>query len=197
MVGYLGFIGTAVGRMTCGWVCPFGFIQDLIHKIPTPKFPLWKPLRWVKYAVLGLMVVAMPVFFVDASGLGHPWFCKLVCPAGTLEGAIPLLFLKPGLWATVGLAFWNKLTILILILVAAILISRFFCRVIVPPGGLLQPLQPDFPGATGVRGRQLRGMRGLRPHLSHRGRAQPGIRQPGVHHVPEVRGRLSLQGPGF
>jgi ferredoxin-type protein NapH len=134
VVGYLGFIGTAVGRMTCGWVCPFGFIQDLIHKIPTPKFALWKPLRWVKYAVLGLMVVVMPVFFVDASGLGHPWFCKLVCPAGTLEGAIPLLFLKPSLWDTVGLFFWNKLTILILILVAAVLISRFFCRVICPLG---------------------------------------------------------------
>jgi ferredoxin-type protein NapH len=76
----------------------------------------------------------MPIFFVDASGLGHPWFCKLVCPAGTLEGAIPLLFLKPSLWGTVGLFFWNKLTILILILVAAILISRFFCRVICPLG---------------------------------------------------------------
>jgi ferredoxin-type protein NapH len=134
VLGYLGFIGTAVGRMTCGWVCPFGFIQDLIHKIPTPKLPLWKPLRWVKYAVLGLLVVVMPVFFVDASGLGHPWFCKLVCPAGTLEGAVPLLFLKPSLWDTVGLFFWNKLAILILILVAAILISRFFCRVICPLG---------------------------------------------------------------
>ena len=66
--------------------------------------------------------------------MGHPWFCKLICPAGTLEGAIPLLFLKPSLWGTVGLFFWNKLTILILILVAAILISRFFCRVICPLG---------------------------------------------------------------
>jgi polyferredoxin len=134
VVGYLGFIGTMVGRMTCGWVCPFGFIQDLIHKIPTRKFSLWKPLRWVKYAVLGLTVVIMPVFFVDASGLGHPWFCKLICPAGTLEGAVPLLFLKPSLWQTVGLFFWNKLAILILILVAAILISRFFCRVLCPLG---------------------------------------------------------------
>jgi ferredoxin-type protein NapH len=76
----------------------------------------------------------MPVFFVDASGLGHPWFCKLICPAGTLEGAIPLLLLKPSLLATVGLFFWNKLAVLILILVAAILTSRFFCRVLCPLG---------------------------------------------------------------
>jgi len=88
----------------------------------------------VKYAVLAVLVVAMPIFFVDSSGLGHPWFCKLVCPAGTLEGAIPLLFLKPSLWGTVSFFFWNKLTILILILVAATLISRFFCRVLCPLG---------------------------------------------------------------
>jgi ferredoxin-type protein NapH len=84
--------------------------------------------------VLAVLVVAMPVFFVDSSGLGHPWFCKLICPAGTLEGAMPLLLLKPGLWATVTVFFWNKLAILILILVAALLISRFFCRTICPLG---------------------------------------------------------------
>jgi ferredoxin-type protein NapH len=134
VLGYVGFIGTVVGRLTCGWICPFGFIQDLLHKIPTRKFFLWKPLRWVKYAVLAVLVVAMPVFFVDSSGLGHPWFCKLICPAGTLEGAMPLLLLKPGLWATVTFFFWNKLVILILILVAALLISRFFCRTICPLG---------------------------------------------------------------
>ena len=135
-------------------------------------------------AVLGLMVVVMPVLLVDASGLGHPWFCKLVCPAGTLEGAIPLLFLKPSLWGTVGLFFWNKLTILILILVTATLISRFFCRVICPLGAFYSLFSRHFPGEAGVHRRQLRRMRGLRPHLPHRGRAQPGIRQPGVHHVP-------------
>jgi ferredoxin-type protein NapH len=134
VVGYLGFIGAAVGRLTCGWMCPFGFIQDLIHKIPTRKFALWRPLRWVKYAVLAVLVVIMPVFLIDSSGLGHPWFCKLVCPAGTLEGAVPLMLLKPALWGTVGVAFYNKATVLILILTASILISRFFCRVICPLG---------------------------------------------------------------
>nr|WP_241866689.1 4Fe-4S binding protein [Enterococcus faecalis] len=23
-----------VGRFVCGWLCPFGLIQDLLHKIP-------------------------------------------------------------------------------------------------------------------------------------------------------------------
>jgi ferredoxin-type protein NapH len=134
VVGYVGFIGSAVGRLTCGWLCPFGFIQDLIHKIPTPKFSLWKPLRWVKYGVLALLVVLMPALYVDASGLGHPWFCKLICPAGTLEGALPLVFLKPSLWGTVSFFFWWKLGLLVVILVSATLISRFFCRMVCPLG---------------------------------------------------------------
>ena len=134
VVGYLGFIGTLVGRLPCGWLCPFGFIQDLLHKIPCPKFSLWSPLRYVKYGVLVVLVLVMPVWLVDASGLGHPWFCKLLCPAGTLEGALPLIFLKPSLWATLGFFFWNKLTILIIIIVLASLISQPFCRILCPLG---------------------------------------------------------------
>jgi ferredoxin-type protein NapH len=134
VLGYVGFIGSVVGRLACGWICPFGFIQDLIHKIPTPKFSLWRPLRWTRYGILAVFVVIMPIFLTDSTGLGHPWFCKLICPAGTLEGALPLLALKHSLWGTVGFYFWNKFTILVLIVIAAILISRFFCRVICPLG---------------------------------------------------------------
>ena len=34
IVGILFFIGALVGRFVCGWLCPFGLIQDLLHKIP-------------------------------------------------------------------------------------------------------------------------------------------------------------------
>ena len=135
VLGYLGFIGTVVGRLPCGWICPFGFIQDLLHKIPVLKFRLWEPLRWVKYAVLVVLVIILPLWLVDAStGLGHPWFCKLLCPAGTLEWALPMIFLKPSLWATLGFYFWNKLTILIILITAAMFISRPFCRMLCPLG---------------------------------------------------------------
>jgi ferredoxin-type protein NapH len=134
VVGYVGFIGSVVGRLSCGWLCPFGFIQELLHKIPTPKFSLWRPLRYVKYGMLVVLVIALPALYVDSSGLGHPWFCMLVCPAGTLEAAMPLMALKPSLWTTIGILFWNKFTIMVLVIIGAILISRFFCRVICPLG---------------------------------------------------------------
>lgn len=134
VLGYLGFIGTLVGRLPCGWLCPFGFIQDLLYKIPTPKVSLWRPLRYTRYAVLVVTVLLMPLFVIDRYGLGHPWFCKLICPAGTLLGALPLIALKPDLWQTLGFYFWNKVTILALIILLAIFISRFFCRTLCPLG---------------------------------------------------------------
>ncbi|MCL4500716.1 MAG: 4Fe-4S binding protein [Deltaproteobacteria bacterium] len=132
--GNVGFIGAIVGRLPCGWLCPFGYIQDLIYKIPSRKLSLWEPLRYVKYAMLLVLVIILPLWLVDAHGLSQPWFCKLVCPAGTLEGALPLLVLKPSLWTTIGFYFWNKLTILIIIVLLAIFISRPFCRMICPLG---------------------------------------------------------------
>ena len=134
VVGYLGFIGTLVGRLPCGWLCPFGFIQDLLNMVPFPKFNLWAPLKWVKYGVLVAMVLLMPFFLLDQYCLGQPWFCKLLCPAGTLLGALPLLGLKPALWTTVGFYFWNKFTILVVIIVLAMFISRSFCRILCPLG---------------------------------------------------------------
>ena len=134
VVGYLGFIGVLVGRVPCGWLCPFGFIQDLLYKIPTPKFSFWRPLRWCKYAVLVGLVILAPLLIVDQVGLGHPWFCKLLCPAGTLLGAFPLLIIKPNLWENLGFWFWNKFFWLVLIVAGVIFISRFFCRLLCPLG---------------------------------------------------------------
>ncbi|MBM4287947.1 MAG: 4Fe-4S binding protein [Deltaproteobacteria bacterium] len=135
IVGYLGIFGALSGRLPCGWLCPFGLIQDLLHRIPSPKIKLPSFFNYFRYVVLILLVVLLPLLLVDELGLGQPWFCKLLCPSGTLVGALPLLYFKPNLWHNVGLYFWNKIFWMVVIILGAVFISRFFCRVMCPLGG--------------------------------------------------------------
>ena len=37
VIGFLIFVGAILGRLVCGFLCPFGLIQDLLNKIPFPK----------------------------------------------------------------------------------------------------------------------------------------------------------------
>ena len=134
VVGAMGAIGSFVGRMVCGWACPFGLFQELLHKIPSPKFGIWPPLRYIKYGLLVFMVILLPLFAVDQFGLGSPWFCKYLCPAGTLEAGFPLLIMQPALRANLGLLFLIKLFFLILFIAWAVLASRPFCRTACPLG---------------------------------------------------------------
>lgn len=134
VVGTLGVIGGFVGRMVCGWFCPFGLLQELLHKIPSPKFGVPRGLRFVKFAILVVMVVVMPLSIVSDLGIGSPWFCKLLCPAGTLEAGLPMLYLQPSLRTAIGPLFYSKLSILIAFLAWSVLASRPFCRTTCPLG---------------------------------------------------------------
>jgi len=134
VVGTIGIIGGFVGRMVCGWACPFGLFQELLHKIPSPKFDVPRGLRFIKYAVLALMVVVLPLLAVDDFGLGSPWFCKYLCPAGTLEAGLPLLALQPSLRQTIGPLFYNKLFFMFVFILWSIPSSRPFCRTTCPLG---------------------------------------------------------------
>ncbi len=127
-------IGSFVGRMVCGWACPFGLFQELLHKIPSPKFGVPRPLRFLKYGLLAVMVVIMPLFAVSEFGMGDPWYCKYFCPAGTLEAGLPMLILQPGLREIIGALFFSKLFILIIFLVWSVLSSRPFCQTSCPLG---------------------------------------------------------------
>lgn len=136
VVGTLGAVGSLVGRLPCGWLCPFGLIQELLFRIPVGKYPLWKPLRWGPYAFLGAFVILLPIIVVDEMGYGATWFCKYICPAGTLEAGIPLLVLDPSLRRGLGWLFVFKLSILVALLGWCTVTSRPFCRVLCPLGAI-------------------------------------------------------------
>jgi len=136
VIGFLGLTGSLVGRMPCAWVCPFGFFQELMNKISSRKFDIPKYVTYTKYLFLGLFIFILPFWVVDEFGYGITWFCKFVCPAGTLEAGIPMLLLKPELKGLVGLLFYNKLAILIIFLGWMVVSRRPFCRVVCPLGAI-------------------------------------------------------------
>lgn len=144
--GFLTLVGALCGRFICGWLCPFGLLQDLLHKIPFPKkiraFRGDKLLRYLKYVILLVFVILLPLFAVDIVGYGDPWFCKWICPAGTLEAGIPLVLLNASLRSAVGFLYTWKLAILAAIVLLSILIYRPFCRYLCPLGAVYALFNP-------------------------------------------------------
>ena len=133
-VGFLLFFGSLFGRFVCGWLCPFGLVQDLLYKIPLFKkrknLPGHKVLIWAKYVILVLFVILLPLLVVDFTGQGDPWFCKYICPSGTLAAGIPLVLLNENLKLAVGNLFFWKAAILIVLIILALWVYRPFCCVL-------------------------------------------------------------------
>lgn len=138
--GILILFGTLFGRLICGFLCPFGFIQDLLYKIPTPKLKIVKkidkPLRYLKYVIVLVLVIILPLTLINEFGNASPYFCKWLCPAGTLEGGIPLLIKNESLRGMIGILFDWKLLLLLLVITASIFIYRPFCKYICPLGAI-------------------------------------------------------------
>lgn len=138
IIGLIMLYGVLLGRFVCGFLCPFGFIQDLLYKIKTPKINvpknIDKRLRYFKYFVLLIPVILLPIFLTNKFGISPPYFCQWICPAGTLEGGIPLLIKNENLREIIGFLFNWKIGLLVLTVVFSILIYRPFCKYICPLG---------------------------------------------------------------
>ena len=140
VVGLLLLFGLLLGRVVCGWACPFGLVQELLYRIPSPKLKknrVTRRLTWLKYGILGVFAIGIPLWSAlkDAA---LPAFCKYLCPAGTLEGALGLL-LHPAnadLRDLAGPLFWFKIAVMAAILIACVFVCRAFCRFLCPLGAL-------------------------------------------------------------
>ena len=136
ITGFLILLGVLLGRVICGFLCPFGWFQELLHKIPTKKLSTkkLKPLTYLKYVVLLVMVVLLPVLVTNQLGMGDPFFCKYLCPQGVLEGAIPLSMANAGIRAALGSLFTWKFIVLLMVIVLSIVFYRPFCKWLCPLG---------------------------------------------------------------
>ena len=140
MLGIIMLYGIILGRWICGFLCPFGLIQDLLYKIKTPKLKknrITKALSCIKYVLLALFVVILPLIYA-LRDMPLPAFCKYICPSGTLGGAISLL-LNPSnneMFDMLGPLFTWKFILLACFIVTCVFIFRAFCRFICPLGAL-------------------------------------------------------------
>ena len=146
VAGFLVFVGALMGRFVCGWLCPFGLIQDFLHKIPfVKKISTFRGdwlLRKLKYVIFLVFVILLPMFVVDMLGQGAPYFCKLICPAGTLEGGIPLVLLNSAMRTAVGWLYAWKNVLLVVIVLLSVAIYRPFCKYICPLGAVYSVFNP-------------------------------------------------------
>ena len=133
VVGLLIFFGALLGRAVCGFLCPFGLLQELLHKIPFPKklrgFRGERALRRLKYLILVLLVV-LPLFFALT-----PFFCKYLCPAGTLAGVL-LALADAAVRPLLGGLFAWKAAVLLALVVLSLMIWRPFCKYLCPLGAV-------------------------------------------------------------
>ncbi len=138
--GFIMLFGAALGRVVCGFLCPFGLVQDALDKIPfnhkIRRVAGEKYLKSLKYLILAVFVIILPAFIKNDFGSGDPWFCKYICPSGTFMAGWPLVMLNDGIRDAAGLLYAWKSFILIVLLLLSIVIYRPFCRYLCPLGAI-------------------------------------------------------------
>lgn len=157
-------VGVLIGKSMCGWVCPFGFIQDLLGFIRRKQTELSPRTHgnmvYVKYLILGITMFitltysAAILYGVSgsySSGLGV--FAKApftaLSPAETLFATLPKLVQNSGNAIAAGqldvlsaiysapLLLWFQIFIMGGVLVFAAYVPRSWCKYFCPHGAIM------------------------------------------------------------
>lgn len=140
VLGLLIFFGAFLGRAVCAFLCPFGLLEELLYMIPFPikrnRIKGDRVLRKLKYIILILFVIVLPVCIKLI-----PFFCKYICPSGTVSGIL-LAASDHGIIKQLGALFTWKVIILATIIIASLIIWRPFCKYLCPLGAFYSLFNP-------------------------------------------------------
>lgn len=137
VVGFILGVGIICGRWICAFLCPFGFLQELIYKIPFFKLKhIPRVLKFCKYILLGIFVIILPLMLVNIAGIGEPAFCQYICPIGMIEGSLPLVASHPEFRDMLGVLFSWKTILTIFVIIMCLSAERFFCKTMCPLGAI-------------------------------------------------------------
>ncbi|NWF87630.1 4Fe-4S binding protein [Candidatus Bathyarchaeota archaeon] len=158
-------VGILIGKSMCGWICPFGFIQDLIGFIKRKKLVVsprtQENMIYIKYFVLGITLFISVTFsatklagtsgsYERALGIFTKAPFTTLSPAESLFATLPKMVLgfrnataeRPVLEVLAGFTglpplFWVQMFIMLSILVFAALVPRSFCKCLCPHGAIM------------------------------------------------------------
>ena len=124
VLGVIALSGSLAGRAACGWLCPFGWIQELVYRIPVPKWsvsPRTRSIPWL-YAVL------VTIVYLGTGGLLWSWLVQSSFWFG--------IYLIAGfvVYALLGLSRIFAL-IGVVVVVPLLTAETWFCK-LCPAGGL-------------------------------------------------------------
>lgn len=146
LIGSMLLFGLVLGKSICGWLCPFGFISDIIDRVSLKLWKLPRGLANLRYWVLAIVVLA-PLGFAWTGITGHNFFCSTLCASGKVYGIWPY-WLTTAAPSVFPLSRWLSgagvvegellfhVALTLVMLVAMVMVSgRIFCRVLCPLGG--------------------------------------------------------------
>ncbi len=154
-------VAVFLGRALCGWVCPFGLVQDLLGYVKKKRMELSMRthdlLVNVKYVILGIiLLISVTLALSLATGVIQGYKAALgalapapfsaLSPADTLFAVLPTMVSALGNTSLDALAagilvvrplLWARLAIMVTILVLAVYIPRSWCKYLCPHGAAL------------------------------------------------------------
>ncbi len=160
-------VGILIGKSLCGWVCPFGFVQDLVGFIKHKKREIsprtHETMIYIKYGILLITLFISGTFaasklartqksYESALGIFTQAPFTALSPAETLFGTLPAFAQKASATFTsqtvdafsfiVGLPmlFWAQLVIMAGVIVFAVYVPRSWCRYFCPHGAIMAVL---------------------------------------------------------
>lgn len=158
-------VGVLIGKSLCGWICPFGFVQDLIGFIKVKKTEIspktHRSMALAKFLVLGIVLfIGLTFSAAKLTGTQRDYERALgifayapftaISPAETLFSTLPRgiqsfsmeIMEKPVTEVLSRILdlpplFWVQLFTLIAVLVLAAYVPRGWCRYLCPHGAIM------------------------------------------------------------